>query len=128
MRRNVNFGADCRALEIRIAAFGEGDSKTSFADVMSGSDQAVSNCIRDEILNCTFVFQVHFSNEAVYGFDEHDRIACIPKESPRDKREVLDQSDHAQNGRRINVSAECLIVKAHVAAGDWCAEKAAGFG
>ena len=50
-----------------------------FAEVVGGFHEAVSNGVRDEVLNRAFVFQIDPTNKAIHRFDEHDRIAFVFK-------------------------------------------------
>src|SRR5207245_9825656 len=79
MRRNRNLSADCPAFDIRIATFGQGDNKSSFAEIVSGFDQTVPNGGRDEVLNGAFIFQVQLSDVSHHGLDENNRVPGTPK-------------------------------------------------
>ena len=71
MRWNFHFGADRAPVQIGIAALSESDSESAFAEVVSGFHEAVSNGVRDEVLNRAFVFQIDLAHKAIHRFDEH---------------------------------------------------------
>ena len=44
---------------------------------MSRIDEAVADCCFDKVLDSAFIFEVHFSNQAIDGFNKHYGLAGL---------------------------------------------------
>ena len=67
--------------------------------------------------------------EFVAGFaDEEDDVTCGFEGLGGDVLGFFDEADHADGGGWVDGSGGGFVVEAHIAAGDGCVERAAGFG
>src|SRR5689334_10068045 len=118
MRWNHDFCADRAPLQIGVTGFSDRNSETTLADIMRRFDEPVTNSCRNKYLNSALVLEIDASDEPVDRFDEHDRIPFILERRLCDQREILNQSDHAYNGSRIDIAAERLVVEADITSGN----------
>ena len=66
-------------MERGIAAFGQGDRESAFADVVGGLDEAGANRIGNKALQRAFLIQIDSADQPRRRFDQHNGIAASLK-------------------------------------------------